>query len=155
MKFLVISDLHIPTRNREIHPKIIELAKVCDGVFALGDFVDLETVLFLQSLNRSFFAVSGNMDEYDVKGYLPPQRVVKIGKFVIGLTHGSGSHVGIPERIVNWFSEDVNVVLFGHSHVPEDRFFHGKRFINPGTAMETYGIIDIGDTLKFEVFKEE
>ncbi|ANQ53721.1 phosphodiesterase [Thermosipho sp. 1063] len=155
MKFLVISDLHIPTRNREIHPKIVELSKELDGVFALGDFVDLNTVLYLQSLNRNFYAVFGNMDDYDVKDYLPAQRVVKIGRYVIGLTHGSGSHIRIPERIVNWFDDDVDVILFGHSHVPEDRIFRGKRFINPGTAMETYGIMEIGDTLKFEVFKED
>ncbi|EKF50068.1 phosphodiesterase, family protein [Thermosipho africanus H17ap60334] len=156
MRFLVISDLHIPTRNFQVHPKIVEIAKECDGIFALGDFVDLNTVLFLQSLNRNFHGVFGNMDEYDVRDYLPAQKVVKIGKFTIGLTHGSGSHIRIPERIVNWFDNDVNVILYGHSHVPDDRVYRGKRFINPGTAMETYGIMEInGDSLKFEVFKEE
>lgn len=156
MKILVISDLHIPTRNSEIHPNIIEQAKKCDAIFALGDFVDINTVLYLQSLNRNFHAVFGNMDDYEVKDYLPAQKVVKIGNFVFGLTHGSGSHIRIPERIINWFDKDVNVIVYGHSHVPDDRIYRGKRFINPGTAMETYGIIEIdGDTIKFEVLKEE
>ncbi|MBO8160776.1 MAG: YfcE family phosphodiesterase [Thermosipho sp. (in: Bacteria)] len=153
-KYLVISDLHIPTRNKEIHPKIIELAKKCDGIFALGDFVDIDTVIYLQSLNRNFFGVSGNMDYFEVKDYLPPQRIIKIGKFNIGLTHGSGSHFNIHHRIANWFPDDTNVILFGHSHIPLDLTYRGKRFINPGTAMKTFGIMEItDDTIKFNLIK--
>ncbi|SHH52607.1 metallophosphoesterase family protein [Thermosipho atlanticus] len=144
-KYLVISDLHIPTRCKEIHPNLIELAKKCDGIFALGDFVNIDTVIYLQSLNKNFFAVSGNMDEYDVKDYLPLQKIVKIGKFNIGMVHGSGSHFNIHKRIINWFPNDTNIILFGHSHSPTDLLYGGKRFLNPGTAMKTYGILEITD----------
>ncbi|MDK2887041.1 MAG: uncharacterized protein PWP54_1621 [Thermosipho sp. (in: thermotogales)] len=153
-KYLVISDLHIPTRNNEIHPKIVEEAKLSDGIFALGDFVDIDTVIYLQTLNRNFFAVSGNMDYIDVKNYLPPQKIVKVGKFNIGLTHGSGPHFNIHKRIANWFPDDVNIILFGHIHIPTDLTFKEKRFFNPGTAMETYGILEIeNENLNFKIIK--
>ncbi|MDK2946092.1 MAG: uncharacterized protein PWQ85_864 [Geotoga sp.] len=153
-KYLVISDLHIPTRNKEIHPKIIEEAKNCDGIFALGDFVDIDTVIYLQTLNKNFYAVSGNMDYIDVKDYLPPQKIVKIGNHTIGLTHGSGPHFGIHKRIANWFPDDVEIILFGHSHIPFEGLYRGKRFFNPGTAMETFGILIVDDSkINFEIRK--
>jgi len=153
-KFLVISDLHIPTRNKEIHPKIIKEAKLCDGIFALGDFVDIDTVIYLQSLNKNFHAVSGNMDYIDVKDYLPSQKIVQIGTYSIGLTHGSGAPFGIHKRIVNWFPNEVDIILFGHSHISFDTLYRGKRFFNPGTAMETYGILIIDDNqINFEIKK--
>lgn len=151
-KFLVISDLHIPTRNKEIHPKIIEEAKICDGIFALGDFVDIDTVIYLQSLNKNFHAVSGNMDYFDVKDYLPPQKIIQIGKYSIGLTHGSGTPFGIHKKIFNWFPNEIDIILFGHTHTPLDTVYKGKRFFNPGTAMETYGILILDDNqINFEI----
>ncbi|QTA38823.1 metallophosphoesterase family protein [Thermosipho ferrireducens] len=154
MKYLVVSDLHVPTRNREIPDVILEEAEKCDGIFALGDFVDINTVLLLQQTNKNFFAVYGNMDEPDVKDYLTSQKIVQIGNFTIGLIHGSGSHFNIPERIKNHFDNEVNVILYGHSHLVDDSTKFGKRFINPGAGHKTYGIIEVkGDKLTFTVKK--
>lgn len=76
MKILVISDIHVPTRLKEIPPALVDTFKEVDQVVALGDFVDMETVLTIKGLKQNFQAVHGNMDYPDVKEYLPSKKVL-------------------------------------------------------------------------------
>ena len=70
-RFLVISDTHVPIYQRDVPGVIYDIARSVDGVLALGDFVDLDTVLALEAVSKVFHGVHGNMDQIDVKEYLP------------------------------------------------------------------------------------
>lgn len=158
MIYLVISDLHVPTRQSEIPGIFLEILDEVDGVIALGDFVNLDTVLFFQQSTRNFFAVHGNMDEYDVKNYLPDRKLVLISGLTVGLCHGWGSPYGIRRRIVELFKEKPQLILYGHTHVPDETSENGILFLNPGSAMKggSYGLLKIENTeVNFEVKKIE
>lgn len=149
----MISDTHVPTRNRDLPERVIELMDECDGIIALGDYVSMDVVALLNS-HRVFYGVHGNMDEPDVKSYLPQVKRLHIEGVDLGLCHGWGPPWDIKERILGLFNDKPEVVLFGHTHTPCDVSFKGVRFLNPGAAEPggTLGLLVIeGGNLKFEI----
>ncbi len=155
-RFLVISDTHVPVYQRDIPKAIYELAGEVNGVIALGDFVDLDTVLTLESISKVFYGVHGNMDHVDVKEHLPDSKILVIEGLTIAMTHGWGAPWGIHKRILRKFSfdPDIDLILYGHTHQPFDGEISGKRFLNPGSTTPggTYAIMEIdGRDLRFEI----
>ncbi|MCD6442388.1 MAG: YfcE family phosphodiesterase [Thermotogae bacterium] len=147
MRFVVLSDTHIPRYQREIPSLILKEIERSDGVIALGDFTNLETVLFLERSSKRFFGVHGNMDDYDVKEYLSFKKIVVLEGLTLGLCHGWGPPSDIRERIYDVFQEKPKLILYGHTHTPDLSEFRGVSFLNPGTATKggTFGILDLKD----------
>jgi len=155
-RYLVISDTHIPTRQDEIPAIVFEELENCDGIIALGDFVDIDTVMILKKSTKNFYGVHGNMDFPDVKDYLPFSTLLQIEGVALGLCHGWGAPWGIKKRILSHFKEKPDIILFGHTHEFEDSIENGVRFLNPGAATKrgTFGILTIdGRNVKFELKK--
>ncbi|MFC1970526.1 metallophosphoesterase family protein [Chloroflexota bacterium] len=73
-------------------------------------------------------AVYGNMDSIDLKRSLPKRDVFEAGGKKIGLIHGSGAPWGIAERMRKQFS-GVDIIIFGHSHEPYNRYIEGACLI--------------------------
>jgi len=67
--------------------------------------------------------------------------------------HGSGGPSGIAERIRELFT-DADVIIFGHSHVPCNRYIHGALLFNPGQARNSFGLITIDASIKAEILKD-
>ena len=156
-KFLVISDTHVPIYQNDIPGSIYDLAKRVDGLIALGDFIDLDTVLALEGISRVFHGVHGNMDHIDVKDYLPDSKILLVEGLTIALTHGWGPPWDIRKRLFKKFAfDDVDVIIYGHTHEPFDGVEFGKRYLNPGTATPggTYAIMEVdGRDLRFEIHR--
>jgi len=152
-RYLLVSDLHVPTRLSEIPEDFLKSLKDFDGVIGLGDYVDLDTVILLEKFSKDFTGVHGNMDYPDVKEKLPFSKVLVIEGVTFGLCHGWGAPWDVKERILRTFSEKPQVILFGHTHVPEDVTFSGVRFINPGSFAEgSYALLTIdGGEVRFEL----
>ena len=155
-RFLVVSDTHVPAHQRDIPHIFYEISKEVDGIIALGDFTNLDTVLTLQAIARVFHGVHGNADSFDVKEYLPEMKVLQVERLTIGLIHGWGPPWDLRERIYQRFLEvpEIDVILYGHTHEPFDGIEHGVRFLNPGTATPsgTYAIMTVrGSDLSFEI----
>jgi len=139
MKALVISDTHIKRKE-----DIDELSKILapyvssvDIIIHAGDSVTEYLVDYLKGLKPTHI-VSGNMDIGEVARMLPEKEVFNFGRFRIGLTHGWGPVAGLKERVLDLFgSDNVDAVIFGHSHQP----FLGKRdgilMLNPGSPTDT------------------
>jgi len=51
----------------------------------------------------------------------------------VGLIHGWGPAEGLEDRILSVFS-DVDIIVYGHSHVPANHIREGILLFNPGTA---------------------
>jgi len=155
---LVISDTHVPSYQRDLPAKVYELAKDLDGVIAVGDFVDLDTVLAIEAISKVFHGVHGNMDYIDVKEYLPERKVIRIEGVNIGLIHGWGAPFDIRERIYKRFLdvEDLDVIIYGHTHEPFDGVERNIRFLNPGAATPggTYAILTLdGGKVTFQIHR--
>ena len=144
----VISDTHARTLSELPAPILTALAKV-DLIVHAGDFTERAVLEGLRTLGK-VKAVSGNMDSSELKKLLPRRELFVVNHKTIGLTHGSGAPWGIADRIRDCFQE-VDVIIYGHSHQATNRFLHGSRLFNPGRARDSFGLLEIGDEVKAEI----
>ena len=151
----VLSDTHLKRVTKEFEEIYRRFLADMDIILHLGDFVSAEIVDYLSS--GDFHGVHGNMDPHEVREILPSKKVVEYGSFRIGLIHGWGPPQGLEERIGPEF-QDVDLIAYGHSHMPADHVKDGIIFFNPGTAIgyrklspHTIGILEIGDSIKRKI----
>ena len=156
MKVLVISDTHVPTIAQRLPEKILKEAALSDMIIHAGDLVSKSVLDQLSSI-RPVHAVRGNMDLRDVASNLPASRVVKIGRWRIGIAHGhEGRGLDAPMRALSIFPKgSVDCVVFGHSHVALNEKREGVVLFNPGSPVagrgelgNTYGVFEAGEALK-------
>ncbi len=150
MKIGVISDTHMRSPD-EIPLETITALSGVDLIVHTGDFVALEVHEGLRRLGE-VKAVQGNMDSIEIKSILPEKELIIVNGKKIGVIHGSGPPQGIERRIRDQF-EDVDVILYGHTHDAKNEVIEGVLFFNPGSARQSYGILVINDDVKGEIIK--
>ncbi|RJO64333.1 MAG: metallophosphoesterase [Candidatus Omnitrophota bacterium] len=161
MKIGVIADTHIPDRADAIPEVILKEFRHVDMVIHAGDLVEAAVIEELKRVCKNVQAVWGNMDPAEVRELLPGKKILKIGKFRIGIMHGYGHPDKLPELLLEEFKNDnVNLVIFGHSHRPAEFVKKGIKFFNPGsvtdklfTPFNSYGIIEINDAIESKIIK--
>jgi putative phosphoesterase len=141
MKIGVISDTHVSSFD-ELNDKIITALAEVDLIVHAGDFVVKDVLDGLKQMGQ-VRAVRGNMDSDELKGILPEKELLEIGGRKIGIIHGWGSPYGIDDRVGNVFS-GVDIIIYGHSHYPQNEIKNGVLFFNPGQARSSFGILTIG-----------
>jgi putative phosphoesterase len=80
-------------------------------------------------------AVRGNMDEPALQAALPERRLVEAEGLRIGLLHDAGPSRGRHERLRAWFPR-CDLVVYGHSHLPEVARVGECWIVNPGSPTE-------------------
>jgi uncharacterized protein len=147
IKIAVLSDTHLNNVTDALRRIKTRFLSDVDYILHAGDIVSIEAVKYLDDGN--FFGVHGNMDSYGVRELLPEKRVLKFGSFRFGLIHGWGAKVDLEDKISHEFT-DVDVIVYGHSHVPANHMRDGILFFNPGTAIgyassgiHTIGVLEI------------
>ena len=77
------------------------------------------------------------------------KELITIGKFKIGMIHGYGAPSGLLNTIGREF-DDVNCIVFGHSHTATNLKKDGVLYFNPGSPTDrifasrnSYGILEI------------
>lgn len=158
MRIGVISDTHIPRAAEWLPKKVCDDLKNVDLILHAGDLIEMDVLDKLKRL-APIKAVHGNMDDTEVRRALPTKETITIGKFKIGLIHGSGSPFGLIDRVGKEFG-DVDVVVYGHSHSPENKMRNGVLFFNPGSPTDkifarynSYGILEVNDGIKGEIIR--
>jgi putative phosphoesterase len=150
MRIAVLADTHVD-RLEHLPKKIIDTLSTVDLIIHAGDFTDLQLLKELKQL-REVKAVHGNMDARELKTVLPDKEIVEIENKRIGITHGSGGPWGIEERIRKMFESDrINIIVYGHSHQPQNKVIDGILFFNPGKATDSFGILTIGGEIQGEI----
>lgn len=150
IKIGVLSDTHISDACSPVLPKaILNGLKGVDFIIHAGDIVNMNVLKDLEKI-APVYAVSGNMDGEKTKRLLPRKKIMKFGRFKIGLTHGYGSAANIALRVRKEFSR-VDIIIFGHSHELFNEIIDGVLMFNPGSAAGknfegagSYGIIELG-----------
>lgn len=131
MRVLIISDTHTGSIEK-LPQSVLKEASIADFILHAGDIVGLDLIEELEKINPNVLAVRGNMDYFVPEDELPLKRVIELGGIKIGLSHGAGSHCGIENRLMYEF-DDVDIIVYGHTHKP----FWGKigdvYFLNPGS----------------------
>lgn len=138
----LLSDTHIPHRTTEFPEDVLADFKKrnVDYVFHLGDFTSIDAYqrLIDEFGNDKVIAVRGNMDfDQDLKIKLPERLEFDILGHKVLLIHGMGGPNMIIRRLIkklDLVNSDYDLVIFGHTHRPENETQEGILFFNPGTT---------------------
>lgn len=110
----VLSDTH----NR-LPYSVVDRLRHCDQLWHLGDVCDPTTLSALETLNIPLTIVRGNCDHHSA---WPLSRDWHLNGKIFTLIH-------IPPTLP---PAGKDFLLHGHTHVPQDKFIAGCRYLNPG-----------------------
>ncbi len=150
MKIGVISDTHAQTME-DIPWSILNALEDVDLIIHAGDFAERVVLEGLREI-AEVKAVYGNLDSGELKRMLPDKRTIDVAGRQIGLFHGSGGPWGIAERVRPLFG-DIDIIIFGHSHLSFNEYIRGTLMFNPGRARDSYGIVTIEKEIKAEIVR--
>lgn len=148
MRIAVLSDTHAGSIDR-IPAATLKALAAADLIVHAGDFTERAVLDGLRAKGE-VRAVRGNLDSAELKKLLPDRELFVLNGKTVGLTHGWGPPWGLAERVRKLFG-DVDLVIFGHSHVPWNQTVGGTLLFNPGSARGTYGLISIEHEIRAEV----
>jgi putative phosphoesterase len=148
MKIGVISDTHA-TSFDQLPDQISRTLAEVDLIIHTGDFVARDVLDGLKRLGE-VKAVAGNMDSEELKRILPEKETLVIEGKRVGIIHGWGSPYGIDDRVGGMF-DDVDIIVYGHSHYSQNELKKGILFFNPGQAKNSFGILTIGQEVRGEI----
>jgi putative phosphoesterase len=148
MKIGVISDTHATSFDQLPDQILRNLAEV-DLIIHTGDFVTRDVLDGLKQLGE-VKAVAGNMDSEELKRIFPEKETLVIKGKRLGIIHGWGSPFGIDDRVGGMF-DDVDIIVYGHSHYSQNEVKKGVLFFNPGQAKNSFGILTIGQEVRGEI----
>jgi putative phosphoesterase len=155
MKIGVLSDTHLREPHSDFKKWIGSHFKDVEKIFHVGDFVDISVAEYLSS-QKELIAVFGNMDPPEVRKAFPRKRVIELGQFRIGLVHGGGPPFGMESRVRDEF-DDVDAIVYGHTHTPAHHQVKNIYFFNPGSPTRSFihrptlGILNVGETIEGEI----
>jgi uncharacterized protein len=134
-RLLIVSDTHIPGRARRLPTPVVDAARSADLVIHAGDWV---AVSVLDELERyaPVVGVYGNNDGADLRARLPEVARRTIDGVRFAVVHETGAATGRERRMDAAFP-GIDVLVFGHSHIPWDSTSPGgMRLLNPGSPTD-------------------
>ncbi|MGW2485954.1 metallophosphoesterase family protein [Streptomyces sp. NPDC001606] len=136
MRLLLMSDTHLPKRAKRLPEQLLAELERADVVFHAGDWVDTATLDLLESRSRRLVGVYGNNDGPELRARLPEVARADLGGLRFGVVHETGAAQGREARCAARFP-DLDVLVFGHSHIPWDSTAPGGlRLLNPGSPTD-------------------
>lgn len=147
-----MADTHVGDRVRVLTPGVLEALAGVDAILHAGD-VTRRRVLDELAQVAPVHAVAGNRD-FGLG--LPLDRVLEFGGVRLGLTHGHGGWLGyLHEKALyvtvgyymdrylrrvraRFAQQNVQAIVFGHSHRPVNLVEDGLLLFNPGSAGPDY-----------------
>ena len=165
---LVLGDLHIPHRCSSLPAKFKKLLVPgrIQHILCTGNLCTKESYDYLKTLASDVHVVRGDFDEVRTLGHdlikeifsknlsnffsnfqnlnYPEQKVVTVGQFRIGLSHGHQVVPwGDPESLALIQRQlDVDILISGHTHKFEAYEHDNKFYINPGSATGAFNPLD-------------
>lgn len=135
MNLLLLADSHVPSRARDLPPQVWEAVDEADLVVHAGDWVVPELLDRLESRAASLLAVWGNNDGPQLRRRLPEVARRTVEGVRIGVVHETGASRGREVRMRAAYP-DVDLLVFGHSHISWDTSEEGLRLLNPGSPTD-------------------
>lgn len=136
VRLLLMSDTHLPRRAKALPGELLERLPDADVVIHAGDWVDLATLDLLEERSRRLIGVYGNNDGPELRARLPEVAQAELAGVRLGVVHETGQSKGRERRCAERFP-DLDVLVFGHSHIPWDTTAEGRlRLLNPGSPTD-------------------
>lgn len=163
-KIVIVSDTHIPFRAKKLPQPLIDACREADFIIHAGDWQTLDVYHELAAY-AEIDGVTGNVDPWDVLEKFGRKKIFSFGELKIGVVHGDSDRKPTEQQALDTFSnDDVDIIVFGHSHAPVMREVDGVTLFNPGSptdkrrqAQYSFGLLEIGDAweLKHVFFDKE
>ena len=135
-RLVIIADTHVPKRARDLPPELWQAIEAADVVIHAGDWVDVALLDALEGRASRLVAVFGNNDGPELRQRLPEVARVRLGGVALAVVHETGPAKGREARCSREYP-DVDVLVFGHSHIPWDSTADsGLRLLNPGSPTD-------------------
>jgi uncharacterized protein len=135
-RLVIIADTHVPKRARDLPEPVWRAIDVADAVVHAGDWVDEPLLDAVLARSARLIGVYGNNDPEPVRARLPEIARVDLDGVRLAVVHETGAAAGREARCAARFP-DVDVLVFGHSHIPWDsRAPAGLRLLNPGSPTD-------------------
>jgi putative phosphoesterase len=135
-RLLIISDTHLPKRAKDLPPAVWREVDAVDVVVHAGDWVDVALLDALERRARRLVGVHGNNDHGVLRERLPEVARVQVDGLRLGVVHETGPAQGRERRCDEQYA-DLDVLVFGHSHIPWDTTTpRGVRLLNPGSPTD-------------------
>ncbi|MER7515624.1 metallophosphoesterase [Streptomyces sp. NPDC126499] len=152
MRLLLTSDTHLPSRARRLPEDLLAAVDRADVVLHAGDWTEEAVLDLLEARARRLIGVYGNNDGPSLRRRLPEVARAELGGLRFGVVHETGAAAGREQRCARRFP-DLDVLVFGHSHIPWDSTAPGGlRLLNPGSPTDrrrqphcTYMTVDVSD----------
>ena len=136
MRLLILADTHVPKRARDLPAVVWEAVDAADVVLHAGDWVDVALLDRLEERAERLVGVYGNNDGPALRARLPEVARVELEGVRFGVVHETGGKDGRERRCDTAFP-DLDVLVFGHSHIPWDTVTpRGMRLLNPGSPTD-------------------
>ncbi len=145
MRIGVVSDSH-----KDIDALIYAVKEMghIELLLHAGDMYSDADKLAASLKDIKLLAVTGNCDFV----HEPEEQVITIGGIKILLTHGHrlGVKWGLQRLAYTAEEKGVKAVIFGHTHIPYNHYWHDILLFNPGSvsqprgnSLSSYGIIQV------------
>jgi putative phosphoesterase len=136
VSLVLTSDTHVPHRARDLPAGLWSAIEAADVVVHAGDWVDVGLLDRFEARSRRLIAVHGNNDHGPLRERLPEVARAELEGLRIAVVHETGDAKGREARCAARFP-DVDVLVFGHSHIPWDTTAAtGLRLLNPGSPTD-------------------
>lgn len=151
IKIGVVSDTHIPKRAKVLPKELINGLKGVDFIIHAGDWQSLEVYKELSKI-APVDGVAGNVDGEEIVKRFGRKKNFTIGRYNIGVVHGEGIRKTTEKRVIEAFKDEpVDLIIFGHSHIPLYKKSGEVWLFNPGSPTDkrrqmkySFGIILLG-----------
>lgn len=156
MKIVVVSDTHMPRMAKALPTRLRQELDDAELIIHAGDWTSLQVYTDL-SRYAKVVGVAGNNDGEAIIKKFGYQKIITCGTKRIGVVHG---HLPHPKKTAQqnaahaFSASDVDVIVFGHSHIPLLKQHDGTLLFNPGSPTAkrrqpqySFGILTIGEEL--------
>jgi len=136
VRLLLLADTHVPRRARDLPRQVWDEVDRADVVVHAGDWVDASLLDALESRAQRLVGCWGNNDGPELRARLPEVARATLSGVRVAVVHETGPSTRREERMAAAY-DDVDVLVFGHSHIPWDTTAsNGLRLLNPGSPTD-------------------
>ncbi|TNH26125.1 metallophosphoesterase [Micromonospora orduensis] len=136
MRLVLTADTHLPKRARDLPEPLWTAIEAADVVVHAGDWVDEALLDAMLARSRRLIGVYGNNDGPALRARLPEVARVDLDGLRVAVVHETGPRTGREQRCAAGYP-DVDLLVFGHSHIPWDTEAPGGlRLLNPGSPTD-------------------
>ncbi len=136
MRLLLLADTHLPRRAKDLPAQVWDEVARADVVVHAGDWVDVALLDLLEERSARLLACWGNNDGPALRDRLPEVAHAELAGVRVAVVHETGPSSG-RERRADAAHPDVDLLVFGHSHIPWDTVSPGgMRLLNPGSPTD-------------------